>query len=136
MKSRYNTRQKDAIRQFLISHKDQSYTASEIYAALADTGISRTTVYRALSALEADGFCAKYPNVATLCDSYQYLEKMSCHRHIHYICSKCGKVGHLDCSFMDELREHVEGGHNFSIDSERSIIYGTCSTCKESEQKA
>lgn len=135
MRSNYNTRQKDAVRMFLIQHKDMSFTAAEVYSAVAAEGVGRTTVYRVLSQLEQDGFCAKYPSKSGGGDSYQYLEKESCHEHIHYLCTECGRVGHLDCSFMDELRGHVEGGHGFCIDNERTVIYGVCSACREGNKK-
>lgn len=130
MRSSYNTKQKDAVRLFLLEHADRSYTASEIYSAVSANGVGRTTVYRALAALEKDGVCAKYPGESGTSDCYQYLDRPSCREHIHYICNVCGKVGHLDCSFMNDLRSHVEGGHGFTIDSERTVIYGICSGCK------
>jgi len=134
LRSNYNTKQKDAVKQFLLSHPDSSFTVAEIYEAVGG-GVGKTTVYRALSALESDGLCAKYPAESGGSDTYQYLDGHDCHGHIHFKCTKCGRVGHLDCSFMDELRGHIEGGHGFLIDNERTVIYGTCLGCKSEDKK-
>ena len=65
---------------------------------------------------------------------YQFAEPArNCDSHLHLQCVKCGKVIHLDCHFMDEINEHIEEHHGFSIICKGSILYGTCEKCRNEE---
>lgn len=128
MRSGYNTRQKEAVRAFLEMNRDKTFTASQIYAAVGD-GVGRTTVYRALYALERDGDVQRFPADGRGADGFQFRVRSYCQGHVHFKCIKCGSVGHLDCGFMKELYEHVFNGHHFSIDNEKTVLYGTCREC-------
>ena len=55
----------------------------------------------------------------------------NCDSHIHMQCVRCGKVIHLDCHFLDEINEHIEEHHGFTIICKGSILYGMCESCKK-----
>ena len=45
-------------------------------------------------------------------------------------CIKCGKIVHLDCDFMDELREHLYQDHGFRLQCSGDMLHGICKDCE------
>ena len=35
-------------------------------------------------------------------------------KHLHLKCVQCGRIYHLDCHFMDEVRAHLMAEHGFT----------------------
>ena len=60
--------------------------------------------------------------------------EMECSHHLHMHCVKCGKVFHLNCSFMDEIAHHLNEEHGFVIDCEKSVLMGLCEECRKEEE--
>ena len=87
----YTTKTRQIILEYLKRQQAVTVSVSDIEEYLKDEGIriNTTTVYR-------------------------YLDKL-CTEHLHLKCIKCGKIVHLDCDFMDELREHLYQDHGFRL---------------------
>ena len=59
-----------------------------------------------------------------------YVEQgQQCERHLHLKCVRCGRIIHLDCTFMDEISNHILNDHGFVLQCRNSILYGTCRAC-------
>ena len=70
--------------------------------------VNTTTVYRYLDKLCAEHVVIKYPDLNSDKAVFQFAgEEKKCTDHLHLKCIRCGKVVHLDCDFMDELKEHL-----------------------------
>lgn len=114
--------------------------AEDIYAGLCRscsaegiTAPGRSSVYRMLSSLCAEGAVKKFPTGNGDATSvYQHVgEHRHCDAHFHLHCLSCGAVMHLECKCSDEVVEHLFGAHGFSVDRGRSILYGVCAACQQ-----
>ena len=131
----YKTRQREAILNYMIMHKDSHVTVNKIgdYLAAQGTPVGTTTIYRHFEKLLEQGLVRKYTVDTSTCACFQYAaQNEGCHEHFHLKCEKCGKLIHLECSRLDGLLSHICEEHGFSIDPFRTVIYGTCRECAES----
>lgn len=129
----YNTKQRDEIVEFFGRHRGTCYTAKEIIRS-GEISVGEATVYRTLSKLTVQGVLKKYTdgdNGAT----YQLNESEKCDSHFHLKCERCMKIIHMDCSFMAEMKQHIESSHDFTVDVGKTVIYGICSDCAEIQRK-
>ncbi|MBP7053852.1 MAG: transcriptional repressor [Phycisphaerae bacterium] len=94
-------------------------------------GISRDTVYRTLSTLEAEGLVRK---VESLFESARYDANLD--RHHHFICTACGLVSDFSSEALDRLPipESVEALGQ--IDWAQVEIRGICAACAKRKAKA
>lgn len=130
----YNTAARSRILGFLMENKDRTVNANDILKVLNDGGneVNITTIYRYLDKLTESGQVMKYVAENGTRAVYQYVEHdHHCEEHLHLQCTKCGAIIHLDCSFMDEIAEHISLEHGFQIQCRNSIIYGVCRNCLE-----
>lgn len=133
----YNTAARSRILGFLMENKDRTVNANDILKVLNDGGneVNITTIYRYLDKLTESGQVMKYVAENGTRAVYQYVEhNHHCEEHLHLQCTKCGAIIHLDCSFMDEIAEHISLEHGFQIQCRNSIIYGVCRNCLEKAQ--
>ena len=65
---------------------------------------------------------------------FQYVDEgRHCREHLHLKCVRCGRIYHLDCHFMDEVRAHLMAEHGFTLQCEGSVLYGLCRSCAANE---
>ena len=65
---------------------------------------------------------------------FQYVDEgRHCREHLHLKCVRCGRIYHLDCHFMDEVRAHLMAEHGFTLQCEGSVLYGMCRSCAANE---
>ena len=63
---------------------------------------------------------------------FQYVDEgRHCREHLHLKCVQCGRIYHLDCHFMDEVRAHLMAEHGFTLQCEGSVLYGLCRSCAQ-----
>ena len=118
---------------FLLENKDRTVSVADIEKHLEgeNNPVNKTTIYRYLDKLEADGNIIKYAADKGDKTTYQYVDRAhKCDEHLHLKCVECGAIIHLDCEFMDEIAEHVEREHGFKLQCKNSIIYGLCDNCQ------
>lgn len=137
MRSKYNTKQREKILQFLIENKDLNITADEILKHFSSLGekIGKATVYRYLSNLEDENIIRKYMLEEKKCYCYQYIEGKKCDEHYHLRCEKCDKIIHLECEEIENIQNHILKEHDFELDKTKTILYGICSKCKKSNSR-
>lgn len=131
-KKQYQTAGRTALLAYLKRETTETpQTADEIYGALMQAAHApgRSSVYRMLSELAADGTVRKYQAEGGG-SVYQFVgAHADCGGHFHLQCLSCGKVSHLKCDCSAEISLHLMKTHGFLVDSGRSVLYGTCSTC-------
>ena len=128
----YQTRQKERILTCLKENAHRHMTADMIVAGLRDQGepVGQTTVYRHLERLVQDNRVMRFAGAEGASACYQYVERPENHKnHYHLVCSACGRMIHLDCREMDDLREHMLRDHRFILDSCKTVLYGRCEDC-------
>ena len=138
--------------EYLKSVKGQHVTAAEVYehlAGLKECGgeetstrnggrkIGQATVYRQLERLVEEGFADKYIIDQNTPACFEYIDHEECGEGlcVHGKCLKCGKLFHLHCDELRELREHLEEHHGFIPDFRHTVIYGLCEECAGSTEK-
>ena len=133
MVSGYKTKQKRLIENLISSSEDGHFTVDTLTKALEDMGesVGRTTVYRALEKMAADGKVRKYVRSSGESACYQYISaQKECSGHFHLKCTNCGKLIHVDCGHLNELCSHIEKEHGFSVDRLKTVLYGLCEECE------
>lgn len=129
----YRTKYRDFIIDYMKKNQDHRLCAKDIYHALIQEGfhINLVTVYRNLDKLSQQGLLQKHTLSEEDCTYYQYAHNEACNQHLHLLCKKCGRIYHLECSFMDTIRNHLLEEHGFMIDCKDSTLVGLCRECRE-----
>ena len=134
----YNTKSRKYILEFLKQNCDTTVAVSDILDYLGSKGISVnfTTVYRYLNKLTREREVIKLADEGGQRAVYQFIgHKNSCDEHIHIQCTKCGKLEHVECEFMEHIKSHFYKDHGFTIKCDGSIIYGVCADCENKIEK-
>ena len=125
----YRTKQREMVLQFFSAHPGKCFCAKELIEQKS-IPVGSATLYRTLALLCQEGKLKKYTDVSSNSAFYQYNESDSCHYHFHLKCLRCGRLIHMDCSFMKDMQEHIKTNHGFLVDSGKSVLYGFCQKCR------
>ncbi|MBQ8260812.1 MAG: transcriptional repressor [Lachnospiraceae bacterium] len=132
-KNSYTTKGRTEILSILEENKDRGITVQEIRDLMEQEEclVNPTTVYRYLDKLCADGTVVKHIAAKGKKAMFQLAgTKQTCHTHLHIQCKQCGRVAHLECSFMKEIENHFLKHHGYTLDCSDSIIHGLCEQCR------
>ncbi len=132
----YNTRARKYILDFLLSRQDNTVSAADITAHLGRMGVTvnQATVYRYLNKLSEEKRVLKFTDEDTQKSVYRLIgEKNNCDEHIHIKCVRCGRLMHLECGFMHDIKKHLSERHGFALQCEGSILYGLCENCRKQD---
>jgi len=130
----YKTKNRQQILDILKNRKDQSVSVSEIKESMEQMGcnVNLSTIYRYMDKLVEEGIVMEYLTKKGEKAGFQYLEpEQDCHQHLHLQCIRCGRIIHLNCSFMKDIQMHIGEYHGFTIQCDHSILYGICQTCQK-----
>lgn len=133
----YNTEQKKILLDFLIHHKDNSFTIEEIYehlTSLSDTAPGLSTLYRLMPKLVAEGKVKRFSGDKKRRFLYQIIGGEHCNTHLHMKCNKCGKILHMNEGVSKSLLEEIQNLSNFSVDRGKTILFGTCEECERNKK--
>ena len=125
MNESYNTKQKELLLKFLSTHHDKIFTVSQIVDALKNEGISKSSVYRNLDILLNNNLIKNVVIGKSKTINYQFISE-HCKGVVHLCCSICDKMIHLN----DDVSELIYKKYNFTLDKDKTIIYGLCADCK------
>ena len=119
------SRQREAIRSFLMSRKDHP-TAEAVYANVKSLypRISLGTVYRNLSLLVECGEATKFPGT----DGFDHFDGNTS-PHYHFICNKCNRIMDVDFPQMDFINEAAGKTFPGRIEGHTAYFYGSCPDC-------
>jgi len=133
-RAEYATKQRRAVYDFFLNHKDGCYTAKEITES-GETGASAATIYRILAYLTEKGTLDKYTDENGV--TFYRLNSCTSSEHFHLKCVECGKLIHMNCEQMVDVVRHIEREHGFIVNSGITTLYGLCRECrKETEENA
>lgn len=137
-KAQYKTKQMTELLTYLESVQGRHVTVNDICKHFNAQGITigTTTVYRHLEKMVNDGLVAKYVIEGSTSACFQYLGKSHENHNTtcyHCKCEKCGKLIHMECSEVENLRQHMMEHHGFAMNSLRTVFYGLCSECQEEQ---
>lgn len=125
---KYKTGNKEQILDFLKQNSSLSYSIPEICIGTCGSEQGKSTVYRVISELTAEGKIKKISDAKSRHSTYQYMGGGECMSHLHLKCRICGRLIHLDrelshmlCEKLSELNFSPEAG---------GMIFGSCNTCK------
>ena len=110
----YNTKTRQLILDYLINNRQHAVSASNILEHLEEQGAMKYVADKGEKAV------------------FQYVDEgRHCREHLHLKCVQCGRIYHLDCHFMDEVRAHLMAEHGFTLQCEGSVLYGLCRHCAQ-----
>ena len=129
--SKYMTKQRKTLLDFLAQHADQSLSAKSVAQALPSLSVS--AVYRNLSDLEEEGRVRRVSQGGSREVYYQYSDAEACQGCLHLLCNRCGKTFHMDHSVAKLLEESLADTEQFRIDRANTVLYGICASCQKKE---
>ncbi len=129
--TKYMTRQRRLLLEYLGAHHDETLTAQQIADDLSGANVSLSAVYRNLAELEAQGKVRREAGETAREASYRYLAAEECRGCLHLSCKKCGRTFHMDSEGAQALLEAVARTEDFAVDEGETVLYGVCGTCKK-----
>ena len=133
--SHYHTEQKKLLSDFLHNNRDHAFTVEEICDRLrnqvgsAAPGIS--TLYRLMTAFVEDGSVKRFVRGNSRKFAYQLVGGDHCDAHLHLKCTDCGRLFHMEEQDSHELLTKIRALNNFSVNEEKTVLFGTCADCKQ-----
>lgn len=129
--SKYMTKQRKTLLDFLSRHADEELSAKQIESGLSGEGISMSAVYRNLSELEQGGKIRRVSKSGTREVFYLYTDAHECKDCLHLSCEKCGKTYHMNIPGAEMLVQNLQTADEFTIDKGSTVLYGVCKACRE-----
>ena len=129
--AKYQTKQRNLLLEYFVSHTDESLSARQIADELDDEDISASAVYRNLAALEDEGVVKRTSKAGSREVFFQYLDDPECRKSIHLTCKICGKIIHMDDLSANELIKSVEKNLKFKVDKAETVLFGVCEDCNK-----
>lgn len=126
-RGRYKTKHHDSVLAILLENPLRCFTVDGLCESLDEEGrkMGRTTVYRQLEKMTADGLALKYISEKGEAASYRLCGE-NCRLHLHLKCLDCGALTHLDCAAAESFSQHLLENHSFRLDPTKTVIYGHC----------
>ena len=125
------------IYQYILDNRQRHITATDIASFLAAEGtpVGIATIYRYLDKLVEQGEIRKYIMDEKSSACYQYVEEhATCPLHFHLKCVRCGRLIHTDCSYLQQIDQHILEHHGFHVDHSKTVFYGVCQECSQTEE--
>lgn len=133
VRNQYNTRQRSRLLEYMQAVPGEHFTAKDVcdYFQACGTPIGVATVYRQLERMVEDGVVNKYIIDANSPACFEYVDRQAtCGEEcFHCKCEKCGKLIHLHCEELVQIRSHLKEEHHFTLDPLRTVFYGLCEDC-------
>lgn len=128
----YNTDSRARILEYLKSHRESAFSAEEIFEALASCGVAKSTVFRQLAKLSAEGSVKRLADSKRRGVKYQYLDAERCSAHLHLVCRSCGRLIHLNGDVSRFFEETIRASRHFELDPD-ALLSGRCASCVGAE---
>ena len=127
---KYNTKNKLKIINCLKDNCDKHLTIEEIDSSLKGS-VPLASIYRIVDELVEEGLVRRFVIDRNNSACYQIIDDANAHNHFHLLCTKCGKLIHLDCDEVNHLLSHIKEDHNFDVDVTKVTLYGLCEDCRK-----
>lgn len=129
----YQTKQRTVILNFLTANAGETYDVDSLYDTLVKRGekVSRTTVYRMLKKLEEEKSIVSFFDASRKRTLFRFNPNPDAgENQIHLQCTACGKVEHLDCSYLSSFEAHLQTEHHFKLSASKRVFSGICEDCE------
>ncbi len=130
-KKQYNTRQRAELIDYFRSESERWLSSRDIISD-PKLDLSEATVYRMLTKLTEEGLIEKKPSENGRGAVYRFCGTADCHGHLHLRCLVCDSTICLQSNESRQIERSIGSEFDFSVDEERSTIYGVCRECKTS----
>ena len=122
--SHYQTGQRKMLLTFLKTHSDQAYTIEELWETMKEESScgqipGKSTIYRMMPGLVEEGLVRRFVKG----NSRTFVYQMVCGDH-------CDHMGDQE---TERLIEEVFRKHHFSVDEEKTVLFGHCEDCGKEE---
>lgn len=126
----YKTKQQLAIKKCIESHREGYVTVNEIAEYLKENGYSvgLTTIYRHLEKMENEGLVTRLSVEGQSGACYKYVNPAE-ESGFFIKCDECGEVTRMKCEHLQEIYQHINNDHHFSINPKKTVFYGKCDKC-------
>ena len=99
------------------------------------TPVSTATISRHVQKLVDEGKVRKFSADNSDSACFQYIADGNCTEHFHLKCTKCDRLIHATCTFLDGINTHIYEHHGFLVDNSRTVFYGICDRCLRVSKK-
>ena len=135
----YETRQRRLLLEYLRSHPDRGFSVEELYAELrsicpCERVPGRSTLYRLIARLVAEGFVKRFSVDHGRKFAYQIVSCEECDAHLHLKCTACGGLYHMDHALSERIMREVLSRSEFSLDEKETVLFGVCKGCKSEKR--
>lgn len=132
-KQKYQTKQGTQLLTYLQANPGKHITANDIAKHFRDQDISMgvATIYRHLDRFAEEGVVLKYSIDSNSPACYEYHSQGEPCTHVHCKCEKCGLLIHLLCTQFQGIESHLKEHHEFSLNPQKTVLYGLCQACQE-----
>ncbi len=131
--AKYMTEQKKALETILKESCERAYTVDELCekmcALYGESAPGKSTVYRLITNLVADGTVKRFEKDGSRRAAYQIIIGEHCDCHLHLKCTDCGKLLHLEQRLSDELLDKVRASSDFLVNEQQTVLFGRCAEC-------
>ena len=100
-------------------------TPDEVHAAVADSGINLSTVYRTLELLE-ELELVTHTHLGHGAATYHSTTDDA---HVHLVCRGCGRVIDAAPELVEDAVGRLQQAHGFAADVHHMAIFGLCRGC-------
>ena len=129
--SKYMTKQRKLLLDFLKAHPDVALSAGQISSAVQGEPISASAVYRNLAELEAEGKVRRLSRPGSREVFFRYMDASECRGCLHLSCTKCGRTFHMHALGAVRLERDVAQNDQFLLDRSETVLYGVCRDCRK-----
>lgn len=135
MAKTYQTRQLAALLACISSHRDGYVTVKSLMEQLDEAGspMGLATIYRQMDKLEAQGLVHRVASDERSGACWKYCGADHGGACVLVKCERCGAIAHMDCSHLPELYQHLAKHHGFTVNPNRTLLYGVCAACAAAE---
>ncbi len=134
-KPNYRTKQREQLLDYMKTVPGEHITVGDVCDYLHRQGVSigQTTVYRQMERMVDEGLVQKYVIDINSPACFAYIPEDDHFKEgicFHCKCEKCGKLIHMNCEALGDIKEHLMEHHGFVLDPRRTVFYGVCEDCR------
>jgi Fur family transcriptional regulator, ferric uptake regulator len=105
-------------------HRTAEEITAEVQQSLPE--VNTSTVYRTLELLVGLDLVQE----TRLNGAVTYFEVAPAPVHHHFVCERCGAVGHFDDELLEPVRRRLLEVDGFAVDETRMTVFGLCRDCR------
>ena len=109
-------------------HRTAEEIAAEVQQTLPEVNVS--TVYRTLELLVG----LELVQETRWNGAVTYYEVAPAPVHHHFVCGRCGAVGHFDDDLLEPVRRRLLELDGFVVSETRATVFGLCRDCQGSAE--